>query len=176
MAENIRCEECNRDFSSEEALGMHNAAKHSPAIKEKKGLSKKSIIIIAIIAIILVSGFWFVYNLSGKSTTSNVVNENIPQDNRDSPNPSTNNEIQKITLSMKGNYYPNTIKVKAGVPVEITLDSTVRGCYRSFNIQGLGVSKHSSNPSDTIQFVPNQKGTFEFACGMRMGRGTIIVE
>jgi plastocyanin domain-containing protein len=34
---------------------------------------------------------------------------------------------------------------------------------------------YSKNPSDTIKFTPNQKGTFEFACGMRMGYGTIIV-
>ena len=77
---------------------------------------------------------------------------------------------------MGSNYNPNTIKVKAGVPVEITLDSSVRGCYRSFSIPKLGVSKRSSNPSDTIKFTPNQKGTFRYQCSMGMGTGTIIVE
>ena len=85
------------------------------------------------------------------------------------------NSVQEITLSFKYNYYPNTITVGAGKPVEITLDSSVRGCYRSFNIRELGVSYRSSGPSDKIKFTPNQKGSFEFACGMRMGRGTIIV-
>ena len=159
MAEKVRCEECDRDFPSLDALSMHNAAKHSSIIKGKKGLSKKSAITIAIIAIILISGFWFVYNSSGKDATGNVVNE-----------------IQKITLSMKGNYYPNTIKVKSGAPVEITLDSSVRGCYRSFSIPGLGVSKYLSGLSDTIEFTPNQKGTFRFQCSMGMGTGTLIVE
>ena len=84
--------------------------------------------------------------------------------------------VQKINIGFKGNYNPNTITVKAGKPVEITLDSSVRGCYRSFNIKQLGISYQSSDPSDKITFTPNEKGSFEFACGMRMGYGTIIVE
>ncbi|MEK6875260.1 MAG: cupredoxin domain-containing protein [Nanoarchaeota archaeon] len=176
MAEKTRCEECDRNFPSLDALSMHNTAKHSSTIVEKKRLSKKSIMTLVIIAIILISGFWFVYNSSGRNTTGNVVNENTLKDNKDSSNPSTNNEIQKITLSMKNNYYPNTITVKSGVPVEITLDSSVGGCYRSFSIPKLGVSKRSSNPSDTIKFTPSQKGTFRYQCSMGMGTGTIIVE
>ncbi len=176
MTEKTRCEECARNFPSLDALSMHNAAKHSSAIVEKKRLSKKSIITIIVIAIILISGFWFVYNSSGKNTTGNVVNGNVLQDNKDSSNPPTNDEIQKITLSMKGNYYPNTIRVKTGVPVEITLDSSVRGCYRNFNIQELGVSQSSRSPPDTIKFTPNQKGTFRFQCSMGMATGTIVVE
>ena len=176
MTEKSRCEECDRNFPSLDALSMHNAAKHSSTIIEKKKLSKKSIITIVIITIILISGFWVVYNPSGRNTAGNVINENVPQDNKDSSNPSTNQEIQKITLSMGSNYNPNTIKVKAGVPVEITLDSSVRGCYRSFSIPKLGVSKRSSNPSDTIKFTPNQKGTFRYQCSMGMGTGTLIVE
>src|SRR3989339_690282 len=116
MAEKVRCEKCDRNFPSIDALSMHNASKHSSTV------------------------------------------------------------IQKITLSMKGNYYPNTINVKSGIPVEITLDSSVRGCYRSFSIPKLDVSKYSSSPTDTIKFTPNEKGTFRFQCSMGMGTGTIIVE
>ena len=84
---------------------------------------------------------------------------------------------QKIVIGMKnGNYYPNTITVKANTPVEMTLDSSVQGCYRSFNIKDLGVSKYSKSPSDTINFTPTKKGTFRFACSMGMGTGTLIVE
>ena len=158
MAERTRCEICNRDFPNQDALTMHNSAKH--LIQEKPKSSNNKIFIgIFIIAVLVISGFLL---LSGKSTTGNVINNE--------------GNIQKITLSMKGNYYPNTINVKQGVPVEITLDSSVRGCYRSFNIRELGVSKYSSGPSDTIKFTPNKKGSFEFACGMRMGTGTIIVD
>ena len=70
----------------------------------------------------------------------------------------------------------DTIKVKANQPVEITLDNTVRGCYRAFTIRALGVSEYSADPSNKVTFTPTQKGTFGFACTMGMGTGTIIVE
>jgi len=169
MAEKVRCEKCDRNFPSIDALSMHNASKHSSTVIEKK----KSNIPMIIIAIILISSFWFIYSSSGKNT-GEVINENI-QENKDT-SAIDNNQIQKITLSMKGNYYPNTINVKSGIPVEITLDSSVRGCYRSFSIPKLDVSKYSSSPTDTIKFTPNEKGTFRFQCSMGMGTGTIIVE
>jgi plastocyanin domain-containing protein len=179
MAEKTRCEECDRTFPSPEALSMHNEAKHNSPINEKKGLSKKSIMIIAIIAISLIGAFLF-FNSYGKNINANLINQDNQesQTNQESKNPSdSNQEVQKITLSMKNyNYYPNTINVKSGIPVELTLDNTIKGCYRSFNIQGLGVNKRSLNPQDTIKFTPNKKGNFGFACGMGMGTGTIIVE
>lgn len=86
-------------------------------------------------------------------------------------------EVQKIVLGMKNyNYYPNTIKVKVGRPVSISLDSSVTGCFRSFTIKELGVLKYVKTPQETIDFTPTKKGTFRFACGMGMGTGTLIVE
>ena len=114
--------------------------------------------------ILIIAGGWF---FIGSSWT---VNANVSNDG------STEN-VQKVTLSMKNyNYYPNTIKVKAGQPVSITLDESVTGCLRSFNIRDLGVSAISRTPDQTIDFTPTKKGTFRFACSMGMGTGTIIVE
>lgn len=88
-----------------------------------------------------------------------------------------NDEIQKITLGMRnGNYYPNTLTVKANQPVEITLDSSVKGCYRSFTIRSFGVSKYTATPAETITFTPAKAGKYQFACSMGMGYGTLIVE
>ena len=165
MAERARCEVCNRDFPSQDALIMHNSAKH-PVQEQNKKSYKKPIFIVIIISVLLIGGF-FLFN--NKSINGNIIN-----DNKD--NSQNTENVQKITLGFNRNYYPNTISVKQGIPVEITLDSSVRGCYRSFNIKSLGVSKSSSSPSDTITFTPSKKGSFEFACGMRMGKGTIIVE
>ncbi len=161
MAQRARCEICDRDFPSIDALAMHNSAKHKVEEIPKKS-NKKMWVTIAIIAIIVILGYFL---LSGKSTSGNTINE-----------PAGNGEIQKITLGFKGNYYPNTIKVKQGVPVEITLDNSVRGCFRTLVIKDLGVKKTSSAPSDIIAFTPDKKGTFIYACGMHMGTGTIIVE
>lgn len=90
---------------------------------------------------------------------------------------SNSDNVQKVTLSMRNyNYYPNTVTVKVNQPVEITLDSSVRGCFRNFQISGLRILKFSRDPSDKVEFIPTQKGQYEFACSMRMGTGTLIVE
>ena len=89
----------------------------------------------------------------------------------------TRSGIQKIVMGYKNyNYYPNTIKVKAGEPVSITLDSSVPGCYRSLVIPDFNINEYSSKPSQTIDFTPEKKGTFKFRCGMGMGTGILVVE
>lgn len=86
-------------------------------------------------------------------------------------------EVQNVALSMKDfNYYPNTVNVKVGQPVRISLDSNVRGCLRSFTIRDFGINKYLKTPSDYIEFTPTKKGRYSFACSMGMGIGTLVVE
>ena len=119
------------------------------------------------ILILLGVGLFFVLGKSGGSI-GNVV---------DVPAQQQAGEIQHVVVGMQNlNYYPNTITVKAGKPVSITLDSSVTGCLRSFHIRDLGVSAVARTPDQTIDFTPMKKGTFMFACSMGMGRGTLIVE
>jgi len=128
-------------------------------------MEKSTIYGILIFAIIVLVGFFF---LKSPSTTNEIVpmGNNVIQ-----------GEIQQIVIGEKNlNYYPNTITVKAGQPVSITLDSSVTGCLRSFNIKDLGVSGYAKTPRETIDFTPTKKGTFRFACSMGMGYGSIIVE
>jgi plastocyanin domain-containing protein len=88
----------------------------------------------------------------------------------------SNLEAQKVVLGIKNyNYYPNTVTVNVNQPVEISLDSSVRGCYRNFNIRELGISQTLRTPEDKLTFTPTKKGTYTFACGMGMGTGTLIV-
>jgi plastocyanin domain-containing protein len=97
--------------------------------------------------------------------------------NTNSINNQGNEKTQEVILSIKNyNYYPNTIKVKSGIPVRIYLDETVTGCLRSFTIRDFGVAKYLKTPNDYVEFTPNKKGKFTFACSMGMGTGTIIVE
>lgn len=119
-------------------------------------------ITVAIVAIIALGIFM-------KTTPQNTSLNSTSNQNRE--------PAQKIVLSLKNfNYYPNTITVKEGQPVQISLDKTVSGCLRSFTIPEFGVSKYLPKPSDTVEFTPNKKGTFKFQCSMGMGYGTIIVE
>lgn len=126
-------------------------------------------IILLMIALVVGVGF-FVFKTGSSadtalpSSTGNVI---VTQETQNA---------QKITLSGRNyNYYPETVKVKAGTPVELSLDSSVKGCLRAFTIQALGVSKMLRTPADSVVFTP-QKGTYRFACSMSMGYGTLIAE
>ena len=85
-------------------------------------------------------------------------------------------EIQKVTLSFReGDYFPQTITVRAHVPVAVYLDSSVKGCYRSFTVPALRVTGFARTPADPILFTPSSPGTYEFRCSMGMGTGTLVV-
>ena len=128
---------------------------------------KKYTLYIGLVLLVLVVGGFFFFR-GGSSGNGNVVSEGGQV---------LQGETQKVVISEKNlNYYPNEIRVKSGQPVSITLDSSVTGCLRSFNIKDLGVSKYAKTPGETIDFTPTKKGTFRFACSMGMGYGSIIVE
>ena len=142
-------------------------------ISESSGIKiKKKYMYGLVIIIIIVAGFYFFNNSSAGVNGNAVNNVNV------NGNTNTNSaDAQKITLRMKnGNYYPNIIEVESNKQVEITLDNSIGGCYRSFTIRDLGIAKNSRSAEDKIIFTPTKKGTFRFACSMGMGTGTIIVK
>ena len=126
-------------------------------------MNKSMFYIIGTILIILIAGTVLI---KGNGDNYNVA-----------PAGSGTGETQNVVLGIKNyNYYPNTVKVKVGVPVSISLDSSVSGCYRSFTIRDFGINKYLKTPQDTVEFTPTKKGTYRFACSMGMGTGALIVE
>ncbi len=90
----------------------------------------------------------------------------------------TNNGVQEVAITMnRGQYQPDPIRVKVGVPVRFTVDlNSVNGCYRSIIIPDLGVSGRASASNNIIEFTPTKVGTFRMTCSMGMAEGTIVVE
>ena len=88
------------------------------------------------------------------------------------------NGVQVIQLYVQGsNYYPNPIRVKKGIPVQLVGDiSRIPGCAKSIVIPDFGIRKVLSASDNTIEFTPDKSGTFDFSCSMGMYRGTIVVE
>ena len=129
---------------------------------------KNTTLLGVIVAIVLIiGGFMFV---NGKAVTGNVVAQE--------PEP-IKGEAQQVVLSMKNfNYYPQEVRVKAGRPVEVKLDSKVGGCLRSiaFDLGDEKASKYLRTDKDSLVFTPTKEGTFNFACSMGMGYGKLIVE
>jgi len=86
-------------------------------------------------------------------------------------------EVQHVVIGMKNyKYSPDVINVKAGVPVSLSLDDSVYGCFRDLIIPQMGLSEYLASPKDTLVFTPEKKGEYVFACSMYMGQGKIIVE
>jgi len=54
--------------------------------------------------------------------------------------------------------------------------NTIGGCMKTILIPEFGVQKTLSAGDNVIEFTPTKSGTFDFTCGMGMGRGKIIVE
>jgi plastocyanin domain-containing protein len=132
------------------------------------GIKIKKSNLYIILTILLVLGVG-AFMLNGRKSDNNTSTNSVQN--------SGGGEIQQVVLSIKNyNYYPNTITVKIGVPVRISLDKTVVGCYRGFVMRDFGINKYLQTPNDYVEFTPTKKGTYRFACSMGMGTGVLIVE
>ncbi len=86
--------------------------------------------------------------------------------------------VQEVTVTVRGGYTPNRIRVQAGTPVRITFnrqesgDCTSRVVFPDFGANAdLPAFGHAS-----VEFTPQFPGEYGFACGMNMIHGVLVVE
>lgn len=84
---------------------------------------------------------------------------------------------QTIDVIVKGGYSPDTIQATAGVPLRITFDRQESGsCTDKVLIPAFRVALDlPANRRTSVVFTPETAGTYEFACGMNMVKGTLII-
>jgi plastocyanin domain-containing protein len=83
--------------------------------------------------------------------------------------------VQKVAVDVGSVYTPNAIKLKAGVPAEITFGQS-QGCTQIVESADLGFSEDLSSGPKTVKLQGLQPGTYAFSCGMQMVFGQIVVE
>jgi len=84
--------------------------------------------------------------------------------------------VQRISVDLSsGSYNPNTIKLKAGVPSEVTFGQG-SGCLAQVQSQDLSFFEDLTQGPKTIKLPALKAGTYEFSCGMQMVFGKIVVE
>jgi len=86
--------------------------------------------------------------------------------------------IQQVTITVKGGYSPNVVRVRAGMPVRLNFDRQESGdCTSRVVLPEYALSK-TLPPFGTasLEFTPDDAGEFGFACGMNMVQGTLVVE
>lgn len=86
----------------------------------------------------------------------------------------TTNGVQKAAIQVGFDYQPGVIRLKAGVPAEITF-SQAQGCTGQVQSQALGFQEDLTTGAKTVKLEGLKPGTYEFACGMDMVRGQIVV-
>jgi plastocyanin domain-containing protein len=85
--------------------------------------------------------------------------------------------LQRIPVKVHGAYTPAVIRVRAGVPVQLEFErDETNPCTEEVVLPAFGIRTYlPAHRTTSVRFTPGA-GTFEFACGMGMVRGTIIAE
>lgn len=83
----------------------------------------------------------------------------------------------RLTLINTAPYYApsNSVSVRAGSPVRLTIDGKAGGCRSYFQISGLDVGLPLNKPKNIVEFTPKKPGKYTFSCSMGMYRGTLTV-
>ncbi len=86
--------------------------------------------------------------------------------------------VQRLEVTVKGGYRPDVIRVRQGVPVELTFDRQESGdCTSRVVFPDFRASTTLPAYQRTIvRLDPGETGEFGFACGMNMIHGALIVE
>ena len=93
------------------------------------------------------------------------------------PVPQAPQSPQAVTVTVDGEFKPAEVKVKAGQPVELTFDTKNRTCAKTVVFKSLGITKELTDGTKTVvTFTPKEPGKIEYACGMDMLKGTVVVD
>lgn len=81
-----------------------------------------------------------------------------------------------VELTDQG-YQPASLKLRRGVPARVTFTRKVSAtCATEIMIPDYAIRRALPlNEPVVVEFTPNKAGTFDFACGMGMLRGTMMV-
>lgn len=86
--------------------------------------------------------------------------------------------IAEFTIRVAGGYSPNAIEVPRGSRVRLTFDRQEDNpCSEEVVVPDFGIRRDLPAFARTVvEFTADTAGTHQFACGMGMLRGTIIVK
>jgi plastocyanin domain-containing protein len=86
--------------------------------------------------------------------------------------------IQEATVRVEGGYDPAIIEVDAGRPVRLTFDRReTNPCSEEVVLSAFNIRRELPAFAKTvIEFTPHAPGRYDFACGMGMLHGTLVVK
>src|SRR5438552_8080581 len=86
--------------------------------------------------------------------------------------------LQEVTVTVKGGYSPDLVRVRQGVPLRIVFDRQESGeCTSRVVFPDFALNRALPAYTQTaVELRPDRAGEFGFACGMNMVHGKLIVE
>lgn len=90
----------------------------------------------------------------------------------------TSDGYQEQMVLAKGGYTPDAIVVEAGKPVRLTfVRQESASCSEMVLLPAFGESARLPEGAPVaVEFLPRERGEFDFACQMGMLRGKVVVE
>lgn len=88
------------------------------------------------------------------------------------------NDAQSATVVVKGGYSPETLVLKKGVPAKVNFDMQDHtACLSHVVFSSLGIDKDLTKQKVTTVEIPTDKaGEIDYACGMDMFHGKVVVK
>ncbi len=126
----------------------------------KMGIGQIIALVVGLAAIVFII-WWFFGKHQESVGTSTIVNDK-----------------QNATIVVNGGYSPATVVLKKGVPAEINFDmQDSTACLSHVVFEQLGVNKDLTKQKITTVKIPTDKAaTYNYACGMDMFHGKVIVK
>src|SRR6516225_2919238 len=118
-------------------------------------------LIVTVGGIVLIGALWYWFFGPKKARQAEVVGN-----------------VQEVRITVRGGYNPNIIEARKGIPLRLIFDRQENSdCTSRVVFPDFQVSKSLPAFGTTeLQLTPDQEGSFEFACGMNMVHGTLIVQ
>src|SRR5713101_9314507 len=86
--------------------------------------------------------------------------------------------VQEVTVTVKGGYSPDLVRVRQGVPLRIVFDRQESGeCTSRVVFPDFALNRAlPAHALTAVELMPERAGEFGFACGMNMVHGTLVIE
>ena len=121
------------------------------------------------IKIIIIAVFAFIFAISGLDASAQRPSKTQKRATK---------TVQSVRINVtESGYQPTSFRLKKGVPARVTfIRKTESECRKEVVIPAYNIRRELPlNQPVTISFTPKKAGSFGFACGMNMMRGTLIV-
>ena len=87
--------------------------------------------------------------------------------------------MNRVEITVDGGYRPSEVKVKVGEPVKLVFNRICdKGCLDQLNIPALNFKQQDLplNEPQEFDLDTSKAGEIDFACGMNMFKGKVVIE